>query len=249
MNSPLVYEPRTYRDSCRNDGLETFKVAVETSDLYVKAHSILEQETEALVREYRAQIECSIGRRREFLTSFVPIAEDPLDDAVATRMVSAARKAGTGPMAAVAGAVAQFVGIGLLKFSPEVIIENGGDIFVRVDFPVVIGVVAGANSLFSGKLGIRIPPTPIPMGVCTSSGTVGPSQSLGRADAAVVISKDVALADAVATAMGNRVQTKKDLDKAVEWAIRVPGVTGALAVCGDAMAAIGHIEIVPLSAE
>ena len=90
------------------------------------------------------------------------------------------------------------------------------------------------------------PPPVVPLGICTSSATVGPSLSLGSADAATVISKDVALADAVATGLGNRIRGTEDVKKAVEWAMTVPGVEGVLALKGDTIAALGDLELVPL---
>jgi ApbE superfamily uncharacterized protein (UPF0280 family) len=245
MIQPILYEPRTYRELDDTDRFKTFRVVVETSDLYVKALSSLEKETETLIRETRARIKWAIERRPDFLKSLVPLAEDPADSPVVLAMIRAGQKAGTGPMAAVAGAVAEFVGKGLLPLSPEVIVENGGDIFLKVDSPVIIGLFAG-NSPFSGRIGIRIESTPIPLGICTSSGTVGPSLSLGVADAATIVSHDVALADAVATGVGNRVHKPEDLKGAVEWGMKVPGIDGVLAILGDKIAALGDIELVPL---
>jgi uncharacterized protein len=246
MTVPCVYEPRTYRNLSDTDRFKTFRVVVETSDLYVKALASLEVETEKLIREGRAQIEWAIARRREFLTSLEPVEEDPGDSPLVLKMIRAGKKAGTGPMAAVAGAVAEYVGYGLLTSSPELIIENGGDIFLKVADSVVVGLFAG-SSPFNRRIGIRIESTPIPMGVCTSSATVGPSLSLGKADAATIVSRDVALADAMASALGNRVRESADLKSAVEWAVTVPGVDGALAVLGDKIAASGDIELVPLA--
>lgn len=245
MSAPVLYEPRFYRDFRSKDRFKTFRVVVETSDLYVKAHSLLERETERLVKECRSQIKRAIARRPHFLASLSPIEEDPFDSPVVTRMIQAASKAGTGPMAAVAGAVAEFVGQALLELTPEVIVENGGDIFLKVFEPITVGLFAG-DSPFSGRLGLKIEPTPIPLGVCTSSGKVGPSLSLGKADAMVVISRDVPLADAVATAAGNRVHTHRDLKGAVELAHNIPGIDGALAAMGDKMAAVGEVELVPI---
>ena len=245
MTAPTIYEPRTYRDFGPAGRFKTFRVVVETSDLYVKAHAILEAETEHLIRAARSQVEDAISRRVEFFRSLVPISEDPSDSPLVLQMIRAGQKASTGPMAAVAGAVAEFVGRGLLKWSPEVIIENGGDIFLKVAHQVVIGVHAG-KSPFSGRLGIMVGPSPLPLGVCTSSATVGPSLSLGSADAATVISRDVCLADAVATALGNRVSKPKDLKRAVEWAVEVPVVDGALAIIGDKISAVGDLELVPI---
>lgn len=246
MSEPLIYEPRTYREFDRSGRLKTFRVTVETSDLYVKARSNLEVETERLVRICRDQIKQAISRRIEFLKSLTPVAPLSEDAPVVLEMIRAGQKAGTGPMAAVAGAVAAYVGRGLLERSEEVIVENGGDIFLKVSEPVIVGIFAG-DSPFSNRMGISVQPTVTALGICTSSATVGPSLSKGRSDAATVISRDVALADAVATALGNRINEGGDLETAVEWALSVPGVDGALAVLGDTIAAAGDIELTPLA--
>ncbi len=246
MSAPTLHEPRTYRDFGNADRFVAFRVVVEQSDLYVKAHRALHKETEELTKACRSDIVAAIARRAEFLKSLVPIDENPKDAVIATRMVKAGLKAGTGPMAAVAGAVADFVGQALLKLSREVIIENGGDIFLKVDHPIVVGLFAG-KSPFGDRMGLQIEPTALPLGICTSSATVGPSLSLGRADAATVVSRDVPLADAVATALGNRIKDAGDLKNAVEWALSIPGVDGALGVIGDRIAAAGNVELVPLT--
>lgn len=240
-----ICEPRTYRDFGDSGRFKSFRVVVETSDLYVRALKNLENETEALVRDARTQVESAIRRRMVFLKSLKPVEPDEHDSPLVLKMINAGKKAGTGPMASVAGAVAEYVGLRLLNHSAEIIIENGGDIFLKIDSPSVVGLFAG-NSPFSQKIGIKVQVTPIPMGICTSSATVGPSLSLGKADASTVISADAALADAAATGMGNRIRTAADLKPAVEWVMKVPGVTGALAVYGDKMAAAGDIELVRL---
>ncbi|MFH1113548.1 MAG: UPF0280 family protein [Pseudomonadota bacterium] len=245
MTPRIVFGPRTYRDYEASDGFEAFRVTVLTSDLYVKALSRLEKETEHLIRECRYQIEAAIGRRPEFLTSLEPLDEDPADSPAVLRMIRAGRKAGVGPMAAVAGEVAHYVGKGLLEKSAEVIIENGGDLFIHVNRSVLVGLFAG-DSPFGGKIGLKIGPTPVSVGVCTSSATIGPSLSLGNADCATIVSRNTALADATATAMGNRVHKPADLKRAVEWALGIPGVDGALALLGDKIAVLGDIELVPL---
>jgi uncharacterized protein len=242
--SLIISEPRTYRDFAEQGRFRAFRAVVETSDLYVRALLPLERETESLIRDARSQIEAAIARRPEFLTGLSPIPEDLRDGPVALNMIRAGRKAGTGPMAAVAGAVAEFVGRGLLERSPEVMIENGGDIFVHTAHPAVVGIFAGTSPL-SGRMGLRIEATPVPLGICTSSGTVGPSMSFGIADAATIVSRDVPLADAAATALGNMIQGPSDLKKAVESAMRIPGVLGALAIIGEHLAAVGEIELVP----
>ena len=148
-------------------------------------------------------------------------------------------------MAAVAGAVAGAVGRELLGHSREIIVENGGDVFVAGSTPRVCAVFAGDSKL-SMKLGVRVPPAPRGAGLCTSSGSVGPSLSHGKADAAVVLAADECLADAAATALGNRITSREDLAAAMEWAGSVPGIDGALAIVGEDLAAWGQVELVEL---
>ena len=241
----IIGEHRSYRSFERHDVFTSFRVVVETSDLYIRALKNLENEARSLIIECRSQIERSIARRPEFLTSLDPIDAAPFDTPVAIKMIHAGKKAGVGPMAAVAGAVAEFVGRNLLASSDEIIVENGGDIFIHVKRPIVIGVYAGETTL-GARFGIKIGPTVIPTGVCTSSAKIGPSTSFGRADAATVVSSDVSLADAVATGLGNRIKTTKDLESGVQWACKVDGVQAALAICEDKIAVLGDVELVPI---
>jgi hypothetical protein len=150
-------------------------------------------------------------------------------------------------MAAVAGALSEFVGRGMLDnwYTREIIVENGGDIFMKTGFPRKIGVYAG-NSPLGQQFAIEVRPEETPLGICTSAGTVGHSLSFGNADAAVILAKDAALADAVATAAANRAVTGADLERAVSFALSVPGVVGALVIMGERMAVVGDIRLVGL---
>jgi ApbE superfamily uncharacterized protein (UPF0280 family) len=160
-------------------------------------------------------------------------------------MYAAAAVAAVGPMAAVAGAVAQHVGQSLLEHSPQVVVENGGDIFLHTRTPRTVALWAGESPL-SDRVALRIPGDS-ELGICTSSGTVGHSHSLGKADAATVVADDAALADAVATALGNRVRCAEDAQEAVRWALDMSGVRGAVVICGAQLSAGGDIELEPLA--
>ncbi len=247
MTPPVIIEePRDYRSFGSDEDLKTFRVIVETSDLYVKATSYLKDETERLIRECRTLIEKSIENHPQFLKSLTPVDSSGNESIVTHRMIEAARKAGVGPMAAVAGAVADYVGRRLIGVSDEIIVENGGDLFIFVKRSIVVGIYAG-SSPFSQKIGLKIGPTAIPVGVSTSSGKVGPSKSFGTAHAATIVSNDPILADAVATAMGNRISRPADLGPACRWAMSVEGVSGCVAILDDKMAALGRIELIPIN--
>ncbi|MFH0957926.1 MAG: UPF0280 family protein [Pseudomonadota bacterium] len=246
FNDIIVCEPRTYRSPQDGDDFVSFRVLVETSDLFIRALNNLSEQARNSTVECRAQIEDAIRRRPEFLTSYKPMKSHEKDSPVVIRMINASKKAGVGPMAAVAGAVAEFVGRNLLRLSDEVIVENGGDVFIHVKREITVGVFTGA-SIFNGRIGIKVGPTSLPIGICTSSSKVGPSTSLGRAEAATVVSSDTSLADAVATALGNRLMKGSDLKAAVSWATSIDGVVGALAIIEDKMAVSGDVELTPIN--
>jgi len=148
-------------------------------------------------------------------------------------------------MASVAGAVAQRVAGGLLRFTDQVIVENGGDIFLKTNRPATVSIFAGASPL-SERLGLKIPVKQMPLGVCSSSAKVGHSLSLGIADVACLLSPSAALADGAATALGNRVKRKEDLETVAAWAGQIEGIVGGVVIVDDRIAAWGDIELVEL---
>jgi ApbE superfamily uncharacterized protein (UPF0280 family) len=205
----------------------------------------LEREAVEAIIQLRQQLEAYIGANPQFQTSLVPLPEDPRAPHIVKEMLAAAQQAGVGPMAGVAGAMAAFVGAALLAFTDEVVVENGGDIFLKTGTARTIGIFAGASPL-SMQVGIRIPAERQPLGVCTSSATVGPSLSLGRADAVCVISSSATLADAAATALGNMVQGKGEIEQALEAGQRIAGVEGVVVIVDDALGVWGGYELVKL---
>jgi len=244
----IKHGERFYRDFAPSDRWTAFRVKVETTDLYIRAQSDRSARTRDIVERMRGELRGLIDRQGEFLTSLDPVPR--LEDVpeVAARMYKASELAGVGPMAAVAGAIAELTGKELTRDGGEIVIENGGDIWLFLERPLVMGLFAG-HSPFTGTLGIRIVPGSTPLGICTSSGKVGHSMSFGRADAVTVLARDAALADAVATGACNRVKTDADLGAALEYAMAIPGVSGVMAVIGDRLAVQGDVELVETGGE
>lgn len=238
-------EPRTYRTRMAREGLVAFQVAVRETDLMILAAQDFSAETRRLVVKERHQLETYIEKHPEFLTTLVPWPPDEFAPPLVKDMIRAAAAVGVGPMAAVAGAIAYRVGQALLPLSPEVIVENGGDIFLHLKRPATVAVYAGRSPL-SQKLGLKIHPEAGGMGVCTSSGTIGHSLSFGKADAVCVVAPDPALADACATALGNRVTDAASISPALDWVATIPQVRGALVVVGKHLGVWGDLELVPL---
>lgn len=238
-------QQRTYRSLISESRLTGFRVVVRETDLFVRADKVLQKEATELVVKHRIPLERYIEAHPTFMTTLTPVPEDPLAPPLVRTMISAAQKAGVGPMAAVAGAIAEYVGVDLLAHSKEIIVENGGDVFLKTDFPVVAGIYAGKSPM-SGKIGVRMNVFACPMAVCTSSGTLGHSLSLGSADAAVVIAKSAAVADAVATAIGNRVAEKADIGRAIGFGKDIEGVVGIVVILGKEMGLWGGVELMSL---
>jgi len=243
-------EVRSYRSRFRQEDLVFFEVVVRSTDLSIGVRREVSGEdlvrrTSRFVRDLRAELEEYVARDPGFLAALDPY-ETALDaPAIARAMAEAAAAVGVGPMAAVAGAFAQYTGRFLAGFSRDVIVENGGDIYMKTSVRRKVGIYAGASPL-SNRLALEVQPFQSPLGICTSSGTVGPSLSLGRADAVVILAPSALVADAAATAVGNRVRGPEDVAEAAAFAGTLVGVAGAVVIAGGRMAAWGDVKLVPL---
>ena len=241
-----MYEERIYRNLVKTDDLVKFEVIVKETDLLVRAERDLANETRESVLKYRHQLETYIETNPEFQRSLIPLKDDPYAPEIVREMIRTSQLAQVGPMAAVAGALAEFVAKDLSPISKEVIIENGGDIYLAITRERTIGVFA-ADSPLSLKIGVVISPEDSPLGVCTSSGTVGPSLSFGKADAVCILSKSAALADAAATSVGNIVKEKKDIELGLERGKEIEGVLGMLIIVGEKVGVWGNVKLTRLS--
>ncbi|HFC97092.1 MAG TPA: UPF0280 family protein [Thermosulfurimonas dismutans] len=242
-------EIRHYRTWLRpGQELQAFRVVYRETDLAILAERDLSMEVLHLIQEIRRPLERYIQDHPEFLKALKPLSEDPGAPPLVRKMMTAARLARVGPMAAVAGAIAEEVGHQLLArgLTSQVVVENGGDIFLALERSATVALYAGESPL-SGRVGLRIAREFMPCGVCTSSGRVGHSLSLGRAEAVCVIARDTALADAAATALANLVKGRKSLPRVLEAAEDIPGILGVVAVVEDRLGARGKaVELVSL---
>jgi hypothetical protein len=239
-------EPRDYRRRVQARRLTAFQVTVKETDLQIQARQELAGLAREIVIAQRGYLEAYIRRCPEFAKTLAPWSVEGVAPEIVAAMAEAGRLAGVGPMAAVAGAIAERVGTGLLEVSDEVVVENGGDVFLKTSEAAHAAIFAGSSPL-SLKIGLRIDCGGRPAAVCTSSGTVGHSLSFGKADAVCIVSRSCALADAAATAVGNRVRTRKDIEAAIEFGRTIAGVEGVVVVVGDNIGAWGDIELVRTS--
>lgn len=238
-------QDRAYRRISGVKGLKSFDVRIEETDLRIQAEDDFSRQCREMVIELREQLKRFIRIHPGFLESVTPWKPDGPAPPLIRLMAETSEKAGVGPMASVAGAIAEIVGTALLGTSGEVVVENGGDIFMCLARETVVGIHAGPSPL-SMKVGLKIPGESVPMGICTSSATVGHSMSRGRADAACVVSASPAAADAAATAVANRVGTASDIPHAIEWVRGLQDIRGVVVVKGERIGMWGSVEVVPL---
>jgi len=237
------YDERTYRSLINKDHLISYHVKIAESDLFISSDTNLAERAFKSLSEHRNALETYIKNKPEFKKSLLPISEDEFAPAIVRSLLSKSRLCRVGPMAGVAGAVSEFVGRDLLNHTKNIIIENGGDIFLKAENILTVSVYAGDSPL-SYKVNFNVKPEKTPLGICTSSASVGPSLSFGIADAVCVISKSATLADAAASAVGNKVKSRQDIKKALDYGINIPGVIGIIIICDHDMGAIGEIQFV-----
>ena len=241
-----MYEERTYRNQVYSEQAQaSFQVVVKETDLFIRAGRDLADMAREFVLHHRGLLETYIRQHAGFAETLAPWDVRGPSPRIVREMASAGQQAGVGPMAAVAGAIAECVGKDLLDHTSDVIVENGGDLFIKSRQPVTIGIFANQSPL-SLRIGLRVDASKKPMAVCTSSGTVGHSLSMGVADAVCILSASCPLADAAATAVGNHVQTAGDIHKAIKIGKKIKGVEGIIIIVKDKIGMWGDLEIVPL---
>jgi ApbE superfamily uncharacterized protein (UPF0280 family) len=243
------YQRRFYRDWTKAKDLRLTHIVAKETDLIILTNKLLDVKfAEERIRAYRWDIENYIARDRRFLTSLKPLAVELTAAPIVSKMAQEAKKANVGPMATVAGAITDFLGKDLLeKGYKDVVVENGGDIFLKTRKSRIIGIYAGRSRKWN-RLCLKIRSKDTPLGICTSSGTVGHSLSFGCADSVVILAKEATLADAVATATANKVNSRDDMQKALDFARSIKGILGAVIILKNSLISWGKIEFVSKTA-
>ncbi len=237
----MKYQERLYRIACSTD-LTACHVNLEESDLIIFAEKDLSSIAEIELREQRKLLKQYLKSHPDFYLSFEPSGCDETAPEIVKIMSQASFLCNVGPMATVAGAIAEVVGKYLLKFSRQVIIENGGDIFIMTEKKRVVSIFAGASPL-SMKIGIELNSRKYPFGIATSSSTVGHSTSFGKADSVTVVAKTSTIADGLATYFCN-LTADFDLQSIAKFFKDFPYMDGLVIIKGSEMLVQGEIKLV-----
>ena len=244
-----LFEERTYRTQFNTERFKGFEVKHLETDLWIGVdrpsfNEKMQEVALSRICSLREVFDDYIQKEPFFRKSLKPFHPSDSAPPEAVEMATAAEKAGIGPMSAVAGLFAREVGNEVLQnFSvKELLIENGGDIYLLLKDELVLSVFAG-ESILSERIGLVIPPSENAFGICASAGTVGPSLSYGKADAVVVVCDDVLLADAFATAFGNKVKSPDHVEKVIKQVDNFPEIQSLLIICEDKIGIKGENEI------
>lgn len=245
----MEYIDRTYRKHFCQNRWSHFTIVHKETDLWIGVdreswQPKLPVYAEQFVRELRADMDRWISSHPDYAQALTPFQASEDAPGIFKEMSQAAQKSGIGPMSAVAGAVALKVGEYLKKQFDvkEVIVENGGDIYADLCRDMDIAVFAGPSPL-SEKIGLHIEAAYAPLGICTSSGTVGPSLSFGKADAVMIVCSDAMLADTYATAFANTIQTAEDVQACIEKIGEQKDILAAIAIKDDKSGICGNFEL------
>ncbi len=237
-----MYEQRLYRRESFIRGLLSYEVKYETTDLLVLSKTDHSDEIMREIRRLRKEIMDYSIKSKNFLTSLIPVEVGQDAPYIVKRMAEAAFAAGVGPMAAVAGGISEILGKVVMKEEERFVLENGGDIYAKLDNEIILKIFAGLSSPFK-DIKIRVMKEGA-FGICTSSGRIGPSLSFGDADAACVLAEDAFLADACATAAANMIKEAEDIGKALDYIRSIKGLMGGIMIRDDKIGFWGEIEIV-----
>ncbi|WP_226988691.1 UPF0280 family protein [Methanopyrus kandleri] len=209
------------------------RVVIEETDVTIRADSKESVSSAAkAVKLHRSELDRYVAKDPAFVTAKVPVRTLEGAPEVAKLMSRAAEPFGVGPMAAVAGAIAE---LAARASEPTVIVDNGGDVQVRARRSVVVGLYVSDDHPLSGRIGFEIEGV---LGVCTSSGKFGHSYSAGKADAVTVFAERASLADAAATAICNLTSgddPEAAVQRALEFADDFTGdlIEAAVVIRGD----------------
>ena len=245
-----MYQPRLYRAAMNQERFRFFTVSHFESDLLIGVpHADFCPEMKRTCQMELVRLRKILLRHSKsnplFASSLDPLPlpeQDGKAPEEVITMIRCGQESGTGPMSTVAGLFAEYVGHRLIQEynMDEVVIENGGDLYIQ-NMTELISVIHAGDSPLSDKMAFAIPPGT--WGICTSSGTIGHSFSLGKADAVTVIAKSAALADAWATSLANKVMGPEYIEPVLDQIKEIPAILACAIIAGERIGFRGGFEL------
>ena len=244
-----AYTNRTYRQRFRDDRWHGFVAKYKETDVWIGVdkksfHREMPKSAEQIIYALREEADAYLKHDPLYVLSLMPYRALDFAPILLKEMSDISFQTGVGPMATVAGAFAERTARELKKRFEiqEIIVENGGDIYADIQRDIEVAVFAGESPL-SDKIGLRIDAKESPLGICTSSGTVGPSLSFGKADAVMIVCRNAALADGYASVFANKIQTSEDISPVMEQIEQEKNILSALVVKDNKLGIVGQFEM------
>lgn len=245
----IPYTLRSYRAASARSGEKTFQAVIEESDLwitcgkaYLDAAGDLPARVMEKLRDIRSVLKAWLRLQPEFGPSLVPVAVPESAPDIIKEMARGGERWQVGPMAAVAGAVAEEIARAFMDESPDFLVENGGDIFMASRRERTVALLPDPEN--AAGIGIKLKASLFPLSVCSSSSTIGHSLSFGNGELVTVIAGDASMADAAATYLCNKLKSPRDLEGILREAEEAPEIIGLFASCQGQMGLWGDVELV-----
>lgn len=238
-----MYEEGTYPNRTQSGDLIQFRVVQGETDLLVCCDKDIPHIADAAVKKIRIELTRYTAQDPAFETSYKPIKPGPNAPQIVKDIIRTTAKAGLGPIAGVGGAMAEYAGKEILKAAKQVIVENGGCIFIRSDIPRTVSLFT-KDADPSGKLSIEVDPEDTPIGICVLAGASLNSPDPGVADAVLVSARSAVAAGAAAAVLSGIIKKERDIEAAMEAAKKMRNIKGALLVKGDRMGIWGKVKLI-----
>ncbi|MCJ7666095.1 MAG: UPF0280 family protein [Actinobacteria bacterium] len=234
-----------YRSKISVEGRFSFRLDYKYSGLLIMCDRDIGNELEGLVRGFYADIEKVIAGRPGFKNSLVPIEVMDHYPPVVKDMCHAGEVFNVGPMASIAGAVCDHLAENIAGKCSFLMIENGGDVYIKSSSPLEVGIFT-KNNYFKDMITLLIEAGLTPCGICSSSGSFGHSLSLGKSDLVTVLSGTAILADAAATAVANTINREEDIDAAITRFRKYSEIKGLIAIKNKRIGLWGQLQLAPV---
>jgi len=216
------------------ESLREYNFLIDESKIHIKCDN--EKAIKAAVKaikQHREHLVEFIRQHPDFPFKLKPIANYGNASRIVKIMMGSSKAADVGPMASVAGALADIGLEAMLREKARVaVVEDGGEIAVFTEKPIVISIFS-SNTALSSKIGFLLKREDCPIGVATSSSKTGHALSFGEADSVTVVADNASLADAAATAICNSVvgeDVEESIRRGLERARAIKGIRGVLII-------------------
>ena len=243
LTRELDLDKSVYRNRIKHKEKYNWRIIYKYSDLLVSSNKDISLKLERLIKEVYYLLESCIKEDPIFEKSLSPLKIKSFYPPIIKKMCQKSATFNVGPMATVAGAVCDYIASGLDRYCRRLIIENGGDVFIKNNKDVDVSVYL-KNKYFADKIYLKIKAGDTPCGLCSSSGIFGHSLSMGKSDLVVVLAKSAISADGAATSIANNINTSQDISKTINKYKDIKDINGILIIKDDKLGAWGNIELI-----